>query len=98
MTEEAVLTEVEAHVDPTREAEVIPAFQALLDTGLPPGLVRTQLLRGTGNLWRIQSLWEDQRALDAMRAQPEPPAAPALFRSLGAEPTLQILNVRGSSA
>lgn len=78
MTAEAALTEVEAHVDPTREAVLMPAFQAMLDKVLPPGLVRTQLLRGRGNLWRSQSLWKDQGALDAMRPQTQrQPRAPA---------------------
>jgi hypothetical protein len=49
-------------------------------------------------VWRIQTLWRDQQALDTMRAAPEPPAAPALFRRLGAEPQLQILFVEASTA
>jgi hypothetical protein len=49
-------------------------------------------------MWRIQTLWRDQQALDTMRAAPEPPAAPTLFRQVGAEPTLQILLVEESTA
>jgi quinol monooxygenase YgiN len=92
-----VLTEVAAEVAPGRAAEVVPAFTALLRTGLPDGLLRTELLEGPAGLWRIQSLWRDQEALDAMRAGSAPPAAPTLFRRLGAEPTLTVLRVQGSS-
>jgi quinol monooxygenase YgiN len=93
-----VLTEVTADVSPDRESEVVPAFRALLAKGLPDGLLRTELLAGPDGVWRIQSLWRDQAALEAMRAQPEPPAALALFRALGAEPTLKILTVQESTA
>ena len=61
---------------------------------LPDGLVRTELLAGGDGDWKIQSLWRDQAALDALRAGPEPPAAPALFRRLGAEPVLRIYAIR----
>lgn len=93
-----LLTEVTAQVSPERASEIAPAFQALLEKGLPEGLLRTELLEGPDGVWRIQSLWRDFAALDGMRALPEPPAAPALFRSLGAEPTMTILSVQESSA
>lgn len=89
-----VLTEVVAVVPADRVGEVLPAFQALLAKPLPDGLLRTELLEAPGNTWRIQTLWRDQGALDAMRGGSEPPAAPALFRGLGAEPTLSILQVQ----
>ena len=92
-----VLTEVAAQVVPERVPEVVPAFTALLRAGLPDGLVRTELLEGPDGVWRIQSLWRDQAALDAVRAGPAPPAAPTLFRSLGAEPTLTVLRVQETS-
>lgn len=91
-----VLTEVVAVVPDDRAAEVVPAFRALLDQPLPDGLLRTELLQGSDGVWRIQSLWRDQAALDAMRAGAEPPAAPTLFRSLGATPTLTILQVQAA--
>jgi hypothetical protein len=90
-----ILTEVSAQVAETHD--VPGAFARLLETSLPDGLVRTELLHGSGDEWRIQSLWRDQAALDAMRAGTEPPAAPALFRRMGAEPTLRIFRVEASS-
>ena len=89
-----VLTEVVATVPEDRAADVVPAFEALLAKPLPDGLLRTELLEASGSTWRIQSLWRDQAALDAMRAGSEPPAAPTLFRELGAEPSLTILRVQ----
>ena len=90
----SLLTEVVAVVSADKASEVRPAFLALLEKPLPDGLLRTELLEGADGHWRIQSLWRDQAALDAMRAGSEPPAAPALFRALGAEPALTILRVQ----
>ena len=91
---EEVLTEVSARV-PDTAGRVSAEFARLLDQPLPDGLLRTELLRGPDDEWRVQSLWRDQAALDAMRAGPEPPAAPSLFRRLGAEPVLRVLRVEG---
>ena len=94
---EEILTEVSARV-PDAVGNVTAEFARLLEAPLPDGLLRTELLHGADDEWRIQSLWRDQAALDAMRAGPEPPAAPSLFRRLGAEPVLHVLRVEGRSA
>lgn len=88
-----ILTEVSATVDVDREAELVKGFQELTARGTPEGLVRTELLRGPNRQWRIQTLWRDRASLDAMRAGPEPPAAPRLFSQVGAEASLQVLQV-----
>jgi quinol monooxygenase YgiN len=88
-----VLTEVSAAVAPEREADLLAAFRELITQSLPDGLVRTELLRGQDGHWRIQTLWRDRAALNAMRAVPELPAAIRLFRDVGAEPELAILDV-----
>ncbi|ABL81603.1 MULTISPECIES: hypothetical protein [unclassified Nocardioides] len=93
-----ILTEVAARVDAQREEELLVGFHRLLQGPVPDGLVRTELLRGADGEWRIQTLWASREALDAMRALPEPPAAPSLFRSVGAEPHLAILEVAGQYA
>jgi hypothetical protein len=92
-----ILTEVSATVPSDRAGAVLAAYRALLEKPLPDGMIRTQLVEGPDDAWRIQSLWRDQTALDTMRAGPEPPAAPLLFRNLGVEPTLTILQVRDES-
>ncbi|KIQ61882.1 hypothetical protein TR51_21830 [Kitasatospora griseola] len=88
-----ILTEVGAVVPADRRAALESAYRRLVDGPLPDGLLHTRLLRAEGGHWRIQTLWRDRAALDAMRAQPEPPAAPRLFREAGAEPTLTVLEV-----
>ena len=90
---EQILTEVSAVVAEDREDDLLTGFTALLNQPVPDGLLRTELLRGADGAWRIQSLWRDRAALDAMRTSAEPPAAPALFRRVGADPTLGILVV-----
>src|SRR5438874_2287946 len=89
-----ILTEVSAVVATDRVPELLDRFQRLLNQAMPDGLMRTELLRGDDDIWRIQSLWRDRGALDAMRAGPEPPAALQLFREVGAEPTLRVLSVK----
>jgi hypothetical protein len=89
-----ILTEVSAVVADERASEVPVAFEELLRGEVPDGLLRTELLAGPDGEWRIHTLWRDQAAFDAMRARPEPPAAPTLFRRLGAEPVLRTYHVR----
>jgi hypothetical protein len=89
-----ILTEVSAAVSSDRVPELLDGFHRLLSEPMPAGLVRTELLRGEDDSWRIQTLWRDMDALDAMRTGPTPPAAPQLFREVGAEPTLRILSLQ----
>jgi quinol monooxygenase YgiN len=93
-----VLTVVSATVRTEHQERLVEGFKELLASGLPDGLLRTELLQGPDNRWRIQSLWRDREALEAMRAGPEPPAAPTLFRDVDAEPSLEIWGVAASSS
>ena len=92
-----VLTVVSATVDPAQEEHLAAAYQAVLDADVPDGLVASALLRGDANQWQITTLWRDRAALGAMRARmrarPELPAAPRVFREVGAEPTLAVFDV-----
>jgi len=92
-----LLTEVRATVDPDRAGDLVAGFEALLAEPPPEGLLRTELLHAD-NEWRIQTLWRDNNALSSMRASAEEPAAPRLFRSVGAQPELTVLEVRASTA
>ncbi|MFJ3728917.1 hypothetical protein ACIPYQ_41070 [Streptomyces sp. NPDC090045] len=56
--------------------------------------MRTELLSGQDGRWRIQTLWRDRAALDAMRAAPDGPAALRLFREVGADPGLALFDVK----
>ena len=88
-----VLTIVSADVDQHRADDLAAEFEDLLGGGLPEGLLETRLVGDGQGHWAIHSLWQDRAALDAMRASPEPPAAPALFRRFGAGPTLVVMQV-----
>jgi quinol monooxygenase YgiN len=88
-----ILTIVTADVDENRAQELVVAYKEMLDEGLPDGLLETRLLGDGQGHWAIHSLWRDRAALDAMRAAPEPPAAPRLFRRFSAEPALAIMPV-----
>jgi hypothetical protein len=88
-----VLTEVSAIVSADREADLVTGYQRIIAGPIPDGLVRTELLRGHEGSWRIQTLWRDQAALDAARSMPDPPAAPTLFREVGADPQLVVFGV-----
>jgi hypothetical protein len=87
-----ILTEVTAIVSEERVGELQDNYAALLDGPLPDGLLRSELLRGPEGQWRIQTLWRNKEALDAMRSSEEP-AAPKLFRQVGADPALFLLEV-----
>jgi hypothetical protein len=85
-------------VEPGREQDLVAGFDRLVHGGVPDGLLRTELLRGGGNSWRIETLWRDRAALDAMRSSGQPPAAPQLFASVGAEPVLAIFDLEARYA
>ncbi|GAB4099403.1 hypothetical protein [Sinomonas halotolerans] len=96
--EAQVLTEVSAEVPADRQALVLAGYRAMAAGPFPEGLLRSELLRGSDGLWRVQTLWRDRAALEAMRAAPEPPAALRLFRSVGVEPALRIWEVADALA
>ncbi len=88
-----VLIVISGMVDPTREDEFVAGYEKLASAELPDGLLRTELLRGQGGEWRIETLFRDQAAVNAMRSRREPPPAPQLFRDVGAEPSLIVFDV-----
>jgi hypothetical protein len=92
-----ILTVVSGMVDPDREDDLAAAYRRVLAGMIPDGLLASALLRGEGNRWQIATLWRDRAALDAMldamRASVDVPAAPQVFRAVGAEPTLTVFEV-----
>ncbi|MDH6125531.1 antibiotic biosynthesis monooxygenase [Kitasatospora sp. GP82] len=88
-----VLSEVSAVVAAEREADLVDSYRELVAGPLPEGLIRTELLRGPGGRWRVQSLWRDRESLEAVRANPKLAAAPRLFAYVGAEPELTVFQV-----
>ena len=89
-----ILTVLEAHVEPEREDALRAAYRDAAQDSLPSGLVRSTLLRATNDrtVWRIETLWESREALEAMRGTGTPRGI-QIFRTVGAEPTLSVLEV-----
>ncbi|MER7337300.1 hypothetical protein ABT403_05545 [Streptomyces sp. NPDC000075] len=89
-----VLSEVSGVVAAGREAGLVAAYRELVTRPLPDGLVRTELLGGPDGHWRIQTLWRDRAALEAVRSAPGGAPAPRLLRDAGAEPALAVFEVK----
>ena len=82
-----VVTTLDAHIDPAREAEFLDGYRRLTQEEQPPALIRSELLRGQQDAWRIQTTWQDFDSLMAVRQLGKPPAALVLLDSVGAEHT-----------
>jgi heme-degrading monooxygenase HmoA len=89
-----VLTRLEARVPPDREWDLQIAYSEAARDSIPPGLVRSTLLRTTNDptLWTIETLWESRDALVAMRGTGTPRGI-LIFRAAGVEPTFTLLEV-----
>ena len=88
-----VMTAVTAIVAPEKESELTDGFRDLTAGPKPEGLVRSELLRGQKGVWRIQSVWRDRAALEAMRSSGDRPSALALFDQVGAEHSHEVFSV-----
>ncbi|MBF9072753.1 hypothetical protein [Streptacidiphilus fuscans] len=88
-----VLAEVDVRVAAEHEGQLIAAYHRLIALPPPDGLLQTELLRGQDGGWRIQTLWADRLALEAVRASSEGPTAPHLFRDLDADVSFEIFEV-----
>ncbi len=90
-----VMTVLEAHVPAERWAELLETSRSH-GGRLPPQLLRTFLVQGEDDptLWRIIAIWRSRAALDEYRAAAATPGGVAMFRAVGAEPSLGIWRVR----
>ena len=94
VTQPRILTCVALIVPEDRDDEVLPAYRALTADGpRPEGLLRSELLRGQGGRWLIQSLWRDREAIMAARTAGAKPAALLLAEQVGAEHSHDVLTV-----
>ncbi len=91
-----VVTAVDAKVDENREQELLQGYRQLKDAPRPDGLLSSELLRGQGGMWRIQTTWRDREALMALRKSGSPPAALELLDRLGAEHSHGVFTVEDS--
>ncbi len=90
-----VVTTLEAHVPEEGWAKLRAAF-AEGQRQVPPQMVRSYLVQAAADptLWRILTVWKSRAALEEMRATVPVPAGILMFRAAGAEPTLDLCEVR----
>ena len=94
MTQPRILTSVALVVPVERQDEVVPAYRTLMADGpRPEGLLRSELLRGQGGRWLIQTLWRDREAILSARNAGAKPAALLLAEQVGAEHSHDVLTV-----
>jgi hypothetical protein len=91
-----IVTIIDANVASDREQALLDGFRQMNEGRKPPGLLRSELLRGQNGAWRIQTVWRDIEALMSVRNSGEPPAALALLDSLGAEHSHALFTVEQS--
>jgi hypothetical protein len=96
MTAPRIMTSVTARVPQDREQELVDGYRELGREEKPDGFLRSELLRGDGGRWLLQTLWRDRDALLALRAAGKPPAVVALLDRLGAEHSHELLHVEDS--
>lgn len=80
-----VVTVVDATVDEARAQDLLDGYRRLMEAPKPDGMLRSELLRGQGGVWRIQTTWRDRDTLIAVRNSGKPPAALELLDQMGAE-------------
>ncbi len=90
-----VMTILEARVEEAQWPALKAAYQAAINGELEPGLVRTDLIQSKQEpaLWRIQTVWRSQAALDAMRATGETPRGVLIFQAAEALAALSVFEV-----
>ena len=97
MTQPRILTSVALVVPEDRDGDVLPAYRTLIADGhRPDGLLRSELLRGQGGRWVVQTLWRDREAIVAARESGARPAALLLAAQVGAEHSHDVLTVEES--
>ncbi len=91
-----IVTVVDATVDADREQDLVAGYRQMTQGPIPDGLLRSELLRGQGGRWRIQTTWRDRDSLMAMRRGGRAPAALELFDAVGAEHSHGVFEVEES--
>lgn len=90
------MTVLEGHVAADQWVALTDGF-AQIQTQRPADLLVSYLVQSTADptLWRTVGVWSSQQAFDAFRASVQSPPPLVLFRSLGANPTLALFEVKG---
>lgn len=92
-----VMTVLEARVPEERWADLRRAFASLGDQR-PAQLESSYLTQAVADptIWRLIGIWRSRDEFEQYRQSVEAPGGVLLFRSLGAEPTMSLYEVRGS--
>jgi hypothetical protein len=91
-----IVTAIDATIDQDREQDLLDGYRPLMEAPKPDGLLHSELLRGQGGLWRIQTTWRDRDALMAVRNSGRPPAALELLDRMHAEHSHGVFTVEAS--
>lgn len=94
-----VMTILESHIPADHWPDLEQGF-ARLGAEKPPQLTQSFLTQSSADptLWRLVGIWRSRDDLDEYRASGVTPGGVLLFRSLGAEPTLNLFDVKGQQS
>jgi len=89
-----VITILEASIEQARWEELRRIYEKETKN-IPPGIRQTFLLKSQSrpHVWRVVTHWRSLTDLDEMRATESVPVAVRIFRSVGAEPQLEIWDI-----
>ena len=92
-----VMTVLEARVPAERWAELEQGFSQM-GSNMPPALAQGFLTQSSADptLWRLVAVWHSREALDEYRASGVTPGGVLLLRSVGADPTMTIFEIKGA--
>lgn len=90
-----VLTIIEGRIPADKVEEFERSYAELSKIQTPAGLISSKLIRKKSDvlLYRVETLWKSQTAIDSMRKSVEVPAAIALFQKAGVKPTAEFFEV-----
>jgi hypothetical protein len=90
-----IMISLEAHVDAAKQGLLKQAFKKELASQLP-GAIEAVLTQSSNDptLWRMMGFWASREVFETYRRSVAVPAGVLIFRAAGAEPTLDIYEVR----
>ncbi len=93
-SERMIMTVLEASVAPDQWDTLRQKF-AENSSRTPPQMVQSFLVQNAADptMWQIIGIWRSRSALENYRQSTETPGGILMFRSVGAEPNLMILEV-----
>ena len=91
-----VMTVLEAHVPAERWAELEQGF-AQMRSSMPTQLSQGFLTQSSVDptLWRLVAIWHSLEALDEYRTSVGTPGGVLLLRSVDADPTMVVFDIKG---